>query len=273
MKRNVFISYSQEDSNVALELAGELEKAGYSTWYYERDGVPGVPYLLLTGRAIEDCDAVLLLVSRASLSSHQVTREVERAHEAGRILFPVLLDISHQELQARQASWRQAIGTHSSIRMPPEGAGTLIPWIIKGLEMMGVAPSGEAVVIETPSAKPWRRTGTRSGMLELPGGRVAAEGERSFIYGFKPPTRGIYGRGNIVKECVRLAIDRSRKFLCLYGPGGIGKSTIAALTFSRILEEECEGFDSHIWYDLRSGPGPETALLLLVNIATEGEVP
>jgi hypothetical protein len=39
----VFISYVEEDSQTAVQIAGGLEAAGYSTWYYERENAFGPP--------------------------------------------------------------------------------------------------------------------------------------------------------------------------------------------------------------------------------------
>ena len=50
---HIFISYVEEDSYVALQIAGALEAKGYNTWYYERDSVPGPAYLAQMGDAIE----------------------------------------------------------------------------------------------------------------------------------------------------------------------------------------------------------------------------
>jgi len=36
----IFISHAEEDEAVASELAQGLEAAGYTTWYFERDGLP-----------------------------------------------------------------------------------------------------------------------------------------------------------------------------------------------------------------------------------------
>ena len=48
----LFISHAEADSKLAEDVAGALEGRGYSTWYYERDSVPGLSYLLQTGQAI-----------------------------------------------------------------------------------------------------------------------------------------------------------------------------------------------------------------------------
>ncbi|MFC2021478.1 toll/interleukin-1 receptor domain-containing protein [Chloroflexota bacterium] len=50
---DIFISHVEEDSVVALEIALELEEAGYTTWSYEIDSMPGPSYLVQTGEAVE----------------------------------------------------------------------------------------------------------------------------------------------------------------------------------------------------------------------------
>jgi hypothetical protein len=60
---DVFISYVAEDQALALALADGLEAAGFTTWCYDRHTLPGLSYLLQTLRAIEECRAVLVLLS------------------------------------------------------------------------------------------------------------------------------------------------------------------------------------------------------------------
>jgi hypothetical protein len=68
MKDEVFISYAEEDGAVASDIADGLERAGYSTWYFERDGgIPGVSYLEETCIEIEESKAFLLLMSEHSV--------------------------------------------------------------------------------------------------------------------------------------------------------------------------------------------------------------
>lgn len=94
---DLFISHVAADSDVALELALGLEQAGYSTWCFELDSLPAVSYLIQTGKAIEACKAIVLVISPRSLDSRQVTREVVRAHESGKAFVPVLHDMGHGE--------------------------------------------------------------------------------------------------------------------------------------------------------------------------------
>ena len=67
--QQLFVSYVEEDSELAFALGEELERAGYSSWLYELDTMPGPSYLQQTGSAIDAAEAVVLLISEASLES------------------------------------------------------------------------------------------------------------------------------------------------------------------------------------------------------------
>ena len=85
-----------------MEIATGLETGGFTTWYYERDSVPGVSYLVQMGEAIDSASAVVLMVSRASLGSHQVTTEMVRAYEAKKAILPIT--------SRRCCPWRHVVG-------------------------------------------------------------------------------------------------------------------------------------------------------------------
>src|SRR5262245_36912380 len=108
---DIFISYVEEDSSVAIAIAQAIERLGCTTWYYERDSIPGRSYLLETGEEIDACQAVILLISsHSSLGSYQVRQEVIRAYGSNKPFLPLLIDISHGEFQRRQPEWRAALG-------------------------------------------------------------------------------------------------------------------------------------------------------------------
>ena len=138
---DVFISYVEEDSAIATELSDGLEAARYSTWCYERHSMPGPSYLAQTRSAIEACSVFLLVISRDSLGSNQIDKEVVRAHETGKRFLPVLRGISHAEFHARQPEWGQAAGGATSIAIPAGGVQAILPRIAKGMDMLGVKQS------------------------------------------------------------------------------------------------------------------------------------
>lgn len=140
---HVFIAHVEEDAEVALEIALGLEEAGYATWCYEVDSIPGPSYLIQTGQAVEQAKALVLVISPHSLGSRQVTKEVIRAHETGKEFIPVLRDVTHVEFQNRQPEWREALGAASSIRVPGEGVADIIPRIISGLKASGIIPGSK----------------------------------------------------------------------------------------------------------------------------------
>jgi hypothetical protein len=130
----VFISHAEEDSDLAQELARGLERAGFGTWYYERDGVaPGPSYLARIAEAIENNDALLLLITHSSLKSHQVEREVDKAHELARPIVPLLRGISDAEYRRQQPAWGMAVGARTSVAIRADGVAGVLPLLVAGL--------------------------------------------------------------------------------------------------------------------------------------------
>ncbi len=142
----VFISYVEEDGEVAQAIAHALEAAGYSTWYYERDSLPGLRYLKQVADAIEAADALLILISPNSVNSGQVTGELDIAYERGKHLLPVRYGITHAAWQERRPDWRQALTTVATILIPSSGPGAIVPRLVAGLGALGVQPSSATVV-------------------------------------------------------------------------------------------------------------------------------
>jgi len=138
---DVFIAHVEEDGDVALEIALSLEEAGFTTWCYEVDSIPGPSYLLQTGKAVEQSKTMAVVISPNSVGSRQVTKEVVRAHESGKEFIPILRGITHIEFQNRQPEWREAVGAAASIRIPPEGVIEIMPRIVNGLRLLGIDPS------------------------------------------------------------------------------------------------------------------------------------
>ena len=170
---HIFISHVEEDGDVALEVAEGLEKAGYSTWYYERDSLPGVDYLLQVKKAIEASSAVVLIISAHSLGSNQVSIEVVRAHECDRPFMPLLRDLTHAKFQQRQPDWGIALGATASIAIPPPGVSTIMDRMTQGLRARGIAP---AAASPQSSARPARTPPPVSTERETKGGILLPPG-------------------------------------------------------------------------------------------------
>ncbi len=142
--RQIFLSHVEEDFSVTEEIVHAAEAAGYSTWYYERDYVPGEPFLITIGKAIQTCRAVILVLSKQSLDhGHQITPEVFQAFEGHKRFFPLLLDVAFDEFKARQPEWHVAISGAVAIRVPDQGIAAIVPKLLDGLVAAGIPPERE----------------------------------------------------------------------------------------------------------------------------------
>src|SRR5579862_1182772 len=75
----LFISYASHDADVAQSVCSSLEAAGFPCWIAPRDVNAGAQYADAIVRAINDAQAVVLVLSAGAVTSSHVGREVERA--------------------------------------------------------------------------------------------------------------------------------------------------------------------------------------------------
>jgi len=110
-RRDIFISYAEEDSSTASNLAKELRAQRLSTWMYEEDGVPGISHLTQVFDAIETCLALVLIASPRSVKTTNVIREVEAAHERDKMIITIRSGLTHGQFTASSTILRMATGT------------------------------------------------------------------------------------------------------------------------------------------------------------------
>ncbi len=137
---DIFISHVEEDWRLALEIALRLEGAGFTTWSYEIDNLPGLSYLIQTKHEVEACKALLVIISRDSMGSSQITREIIRALETNKEFIPVRFGVTHAEYQKRKEEWAEAIGTSSSVAASLETVEEVMPRILQGLFRLNIHP-------------------------------------------------------------------------------------------------------------------------------------
>lgn len=92
-----FISYSSADTPLAKRLHADLQSAGVRCWFAPEDLKIGEPLRAGIDRSIQLHDKLLVILSRNSVESQWVHKEVESAMERERkekrtILFPIRLD-------------------------------------------------------------------------------------------------------------------------------------------------------------------------------------
>jgi hypothetical protein len=163
---HVFISYVEANSSVALAIAQELRQLGHTPWTYEEDGVPGHSYLEQVHSAIHSCDAFVLLASTESLKSHQVRREAETAYEQQKLVIPVRLSVSHDELQ-NAPIFRMVSGTAVSVATDGKSPHKVAERIAAGLQKAGFQRQAESaapprIADAVPQHGPTGRSTTRN---------------------------------------------------------------------------------------------------------------
>ncbi len=110
----VYISYAHADQIVALEIHKRLTRAGIKTWIDARNLFPGDNWPLLAGKALEKSDAMVAILSPASLSSEWFRGELQYALGSERFqrsLFPVVLgSVTPSDLPwvVRDLAWLRA---------------------------------------------------------------------------------------------------------------------------------------------------------------------
>src|SRR5437879_4609634 len=90
----VFLSYSTADREVARQLSSRLAKAGFKVWDREDALFPGDNWPLRIGEALQDSNAMVVLISPKSMKSEEVRHEIDYALGSIRYkgrLIPVVL--------------------------------------------------------------------------------------------------------------------------------------------------------------------------------------
>jgi hypothetical protein len=90
----IFISYAKSDTDFALSLTAQLTRQGHQVWTADRTLLPGDNWPLAIGKALQDCDAMVVLLSPNSARSEGQRYEIDFAlssdRYAGRVI-PVFI--------------------------------------------------------------------------------------------------------------------------------------------------------------------------------------
>ena len=92
VKYEVFISHSSNDAKQAGEVVSGLESRGIKCWIAPRDIKPGMPYPEAIINALNICDVLVVIFSRAADDSIQVMQEVERAVAKKLVIIPIRVE-------------------------------------------------------------------------------------------------------------------------------------------------------------------------------------
>ncbi|MEQ1493521.1 MAG: toll/interleukin-1 receptor domain-containing protein, partial [Terricaulis sp.] len=74
-KKNLFFAFCSADRTIAKSICLDLCELGHEAWFYEADSTGGAPFIAQMNAGIEDANAMVVVISRSSLSSKAVRLE------------------------------------------------------------------------------------------------------------------------------------------------------------------------------------------------------
>jgi hypothetical protein len=95
---DIFISYATADKALAEQLHRQLEKAGLSVFMAAFSIQPGEKWSPAIWEALKASWGMVFLASRTASGSGYVQQELGSAISSGKVLVPVLVDVSPAEL-------------------------------------------------------------------------------------------------------------------------------------------------------------------------------
>jgi hypothetical protein len=167
---HVFISYAQEDAAIAVEIARTIEATGVASWYYQRDNCNPVPsYITEILKAIQNCQAMVAVISPHLIASQHADLEFHKAYELDKRIIPLLRGIDHEAFQKQKPEWEAMLRGSTTIQIRGRGAKNVLPDVLEGLRKIGVSTGGAVKVkSENSSSRKTTRGSAVSAAVETP---------------------------------------------------------------------------------------------------------
>ncbi len=106
---HIFISYSRADWLYVQEIARALRRRGIATWVDIENLQPGERWAPAVHGAIDTAIAFIICLSPLCIESHHTSRELRRALDAGKPVFPVMIEQVEIALLLPELAERQII--------------------------------------------------------------------------------------------------------------------------------------------------------------------
>jgi hypothetical protein len=88
---HIFISYSRSDEGIVNQLISKLEMKEYRLWKDSRKIRGGEKWKNAIVKAIKECDIFIIILSRSSIRSSNVLKELDIADNANKIILPIAI--------------------------------------------------------------------------------------------------------------------------------------------------------------------------------------
>lgn len=162
---DIFISYANEDREVAARLAQMLGSAGWGVWWDRR--IPaGSTWRSVLEDALREMRCLVVLWSENSVQSQWVTEEAEEARRLGKTIVPVLLQRVEPPIGFRAIQAADLVNWNGSIEDP---AAQLFIADLKSLLGGSLDPStpNDVPATEKTDQRSWRPHGMRSHLSKM----------------------------------------------------------------------------------------------------------
>jgi adenylate cyclase len=181
--REVFLSYASRDEASAQRICAFLENDGVPVWMAPRDVPAGALYADAIVRAINACRTLVLVLSRDSVDSSHVGKEIERASSKRKAVVAVRLDATELtpslEYFLSESQWIDARA----------GLEPALPKLAEGVRRLGVASVPAAARRATAAVAPAPPAGARESRAGLRAAVAIAVAVVAVIAGWLIATR------------------------------------------------------------------------------------
>ena len=131
----VVISYSRKDDQEAERLTADLDAKGIRAWR-DKDMIPGgAQWREAIVSAIDNCRVVVFIVSKNSMESEQVPKELDIASDAHKVILPVCIDDAKIKAQ-----FRYLLAGTQRLEFFAGGREEVLNQLLRALREHGVTP-------------------------------------------------------------------------------------------------------------------------------------
>ncbi|WP_372754009.1 TIR domain-containing protein [Mariniflexile sp.] len=113
-ENTIFFSYSRDDSEFVLDLAKNLRQAGAKIWLDQLDIKPGARWDSSIEKALAKSKTLLVVLSEASVISHNVMDEVSYALEENKAVVPILMEKCEIPFRLRRLQYADFSGDYKT---------------------------------------------------------------------------------------------------------------------------------------------------------------
>jgi len=114
MGKNIFVSYSRREVGFIDDLVLNLEQAGHEVWLDYRNLIPGKPWQEQIYKGIQDADVILLVISKASISSKNVEVEWRRIIEQKKRIILLVFEAVDLPKELEKYEWVDFRGSYKA---------------------------------------------------------------------------------------------------------------------------------------------------------------